>query len=92
MVASQVPVTHFLGEDVKDVSNQLNILLRFIKNDSDNGVDLHLFEQITDIASVDKADFENTQFRLYEDTATSTGFYLVTKIEEVLYKIQWTAL
>ena len=92
MVASQVPITHFLGDDINDVGNQLNLLLRYIKNDSDNGVDLHLFEQITNIANVDISDFENTQFRLYEDTATSTGFYLVTKIDEVLYKIQWTAL
>ncbi len=92
MVAPQTPLVHNFSQDVKRIGNELNFVLQKIKNDSNNGADLHLFEEIEDIADVTKEDFENTQFRLYEDTATSTGFYLVTKIKEVLYKIQWTAL
>ena len=89
MVASQVPTTLFLGNEVQDFANQLNLLLRYIKNDSNNGADLHLYADIAGIANVDVADLENTQIRFYKDT-TDNKKYSVTKLDGTLYKVEYT--
>ena len=90
MVASQVPNTLFLGEDVKDFAGQLNLLLRYIKNDSNNGADLHLYTDIAGIGNVDVADLEDTQIRFYKDTADGDKKYSVTKLDGTLYSVLYT--
>ena len=92
MVASQVPTTIFLGEDIQDFANQLNLLLRYIKNDSDNGADLHLYADIAGIANVDVVDFENTQIRFYQDTSDSNRKWAVTMLGGSLFKSEYIAI
>ena len=92
MVASQVPTTLFLGNEVQDFANQLNLLLRYIKNDSNNGADLHLYSDVAGIGNVDVGDLEDTQIRFYQDTSDSDRKWSVTKLGGSLFKSEYVAI
>jgi hypothetical protein len=68
MVLQQTPLTYSFSQNAKNLSTQVGSVLTKIYNDFNSGSTLHLYEEINNIANVDKGDFENTQLRHYKDS------------------------
>jgi len=88
MTTKQTPSTMVWPQNgaIRELVRKLADMLRFIRNDLDNGTTTFIRQTVAGIGNTDITTFDNGQIQFITDSADSNKVYLVTRVSDTLYK------
>ena len=91
MTTKQTPSTMVWPQNgaIRELVRKLADMLRFIRNDLDNGTTTFIRQTVADVDDTDITTFDNGQIQFI--TATD-AVYLVTRVSDTLYKVALTEI